>query len=72
MYSRGGQGIVDSKAEILNGWFTAGLVGIKDPVSHRLSLSLDRAFIRAKDAEPDRSYVTLNMVRSALGINVPK
>jgi hypothetical protein len=69
MFSRGDSGVANAKKEILHAWFTAGLVGIKDPVSHRLLMSLDRAFIPGKDVERDRIYTVLKMVRSALGIN---
>jgi hypothetical protein len=71
LYSNGG-GFSEVKREVLIAWFTAGLVGIKDAVSHRLTSSLDRAFIATKDADPKCTYVVLNMVRSALGINGPR
>jgi hypothetical protein len=71
MYSKGAS-FSEARSEILQAWFTAGLVGIKDPISHRLTLSLDRAFVASTDTEPDRAYVVLNIVRPALGVNGPR
>lgn len=65
-------GFAQVKSDLLQAWFTTGLVGIKDPISHRLTLSLDRAYVASSDSQPDRSYVVLNMVRSALGVNGPR
>ncbi len=69
-YAHGEVGILEAKKDILHGWFNVGLVGIKDPTSHRTLMSLDRAFIPSKDVDDDRDYVTLKIVRSALGIAV--
>lgn len=68
IYSRGSSGVNEARKELLTAWFTSGLVAIKDPVSHKIILSLDRAFISGKDDAPDQSYITLKMVRPALGI----
>lgn len=65
---RGVNGISDAKIELLNAWFTTGLVGIKEAHTHRVAFSLDRAFVASKDSEPDRDYITLKMMRSALGV----
>jgi hypothetical protein len=62
-------GLETAKRELLSAWFTVGLVGIKNPVSHRIELSIDRAFQLHIDSAPERDYVVLKMVRSALGIS---
>lgn len=61
-------GAKKARTELLSSWFTVGLVDIKNPVSHRTELSLDRAFQPQKDSQPGRDYITTRMIRSALGI----
>ena len=65
-------GLETAKRELLSAWFTVGLVGIKNPVSHRIELSIDRAFQPHIDSGAERDYVVLKMVRSALGISSQK
>ena len=67
-YAGGPTGFNEAKIDILEAWFNVGLVGIRDNVTHRTTLSLDRAFSRSRDGGDSESYTTLKIVQSALGI----
>jgi len=68
-FTGGIEGLTLVRNGLISVWYIVGLIGMKDNVSHRIHLCLDRALNEKIDIRPNTTFVVLKMLWSALGIN---